>query len=63
MASLTTADDVQEKAKFERKAKTLDKNTLQREVENLVTKISAVGARVFRKKEPGVARLFEGLIP
>ena len=63
LALLDTADDVQEKAKFERKAKTLDKNTLQRSVEDLVTKISAVGIKVFRKQNPDVAKLFEGLIP
>jgi hypothetical protein len=61
--SMDAADEVQEKTKFERKAKTLDKNTLQREVENSITKISAVGARVFRKSDPGVAKLFENLIP
>ncbi len=32
-------------------------------VEYLVTKISVIGIRVFRKKDPAVVPLFEGLIP
>lgn len=61
--ALDTADDVQENSKFQRKATTMDKNTLQRRVEDLVTKISVIGIRVFRKKDPAVVVLFEGLIP
>jgi len=61
--ALGAADTIQEQAKFVRKASTMDKNTLQRTVENLVTKISAIGVKVFRKKDPNVVPLFEGLIP
>lgn len=61
--ALSTADTVQENSKFQRKASTMDKNTLQRRVEDLVIKISVTGIRVFRKKDPAVVPLFEGLIP
>jgi hypothetical protein len=61
--ALSTADTVQEQSKFVRKASTMDKNALQRSVEDLVTKISAIGVKVFRKKDPNVVPLFEGLIP
>lgn len=61
--ALDNADDVQENSKFQRKASTMDKNTLQRRVEDLVTKISVIGIRVFRRKDPAVVVLFEGLIP
>ncbi len=61
--ALENADGVQENSKFQRKASTMDKNTLQRRVEDLVTKISVIGIRVFRKKDPAVVPLFEGLIP
>ena len=61
--ALSTADNVQEVSKFQRKASTMDKNTLQRSVEDLITKISAIGIRVFRRKDPAVVPLFEGLIP
>ena len=61
--ALSTADTLQEKAKFVRKATTMDKNALQRRVEDLITKISAIGIRVFRRKDPAVVPLFEGLIP
>jgi hypothetical protein len=61
--ALSSADEVQEVSKFQRKASTMDKNTLQRSVEDLVIKISVTGIRVFRKKDPAVVALFEGLIP
>ena len=61
--ALNKADNVQEKSKFQRKASTMDKNTLQRSVEDLISKISVIGIRVFRRKDPAVIPLFEGLIP
>jgi hypothetical protein len=61
--ALANTDDIQEDSKFERKASTMDKNTLQRRVEDLVTKISVIGIRVIRRKDPAVVALFEGLIP
>ena len=61
--AISKADNVQETSKFQRKASTMDKNTLQRSVEDLVTKISVTGIRVFRRKDPAVVALFEGLIP
>jgi hypothetical protein len=60
---LIGADDVQEKAKIDRKVKTTNKNILQRQVEDMVTMISAIGSRTFRKKSPQVVKLFEDLIP
>lgn len=63
LTELTGADDVQEMAKYTRKATTLDKNTLQREVEDAVTKISAIGVHVYNVSDPGKAKLFADLIP
>ncbi len=60
--SLASADDVQEKIKFTRKTKTLDKDTLRRGVEDMTTKISATGVKVFRKTDPSKVKLFEDLI-
>ena len=61
--ALNKADNVQEKSKFQRKASTMDKNTLQRSFEDLITKISVIDIRIFRRKDPAVVPLFEGLIP
>lgn len=58
-----SADAVQESSKFARKAKTMDKNTLQVEVENMVTKVSTLGQLEFHKKDPALANLFASLIP
>lgn len=60
---LTETDSMQEKAKFDRKVKTVDKGTLQRELEDIITKISFAGVKEFRTKNPSVVPLFEGLIP
>ncbi len=48
---------------FTRKSKTMDKNILQRAVEDEVSKISALGQHVFLNKDAAVAKLFEDLIP
>ncbi len=61
--ALGAADDVQEGSKFTRKAATMDKNTLQRVVEDEITRLSAIGIRVFEKSDPAIAQLFEDLIP
>ncbi|WP_163715793.1 hypothetical protein [Mangrovibacterium lignilyticum] len=61
--ALVATDDVQEASKFTRKAATMDKNTLQRAVEDEITRLSAVGIRVFEKADPEIAKLFEDLIP
>lgn len=61
--ALGTADTEQESSKFTRKSKTMDKNVLQRAVEDEVTKIAALGTHVFIKKDPAVAALFADLIP
>ncbi|MCK9206843.1 MAG: hypothetical protein M0P66_07015 [Salinivirgaceae bacterium] len=42
---------------------TFDKNGLQRQVEDEVSRISALGVIVFGKKDPAVAQLFGDLIP
>lgn len=60
---LSGSDDTLEKKKFARRAKTVDKNTLQRTVEDLITKTSAIGVKVFRKKNKAIVPLFEALIP
>lgn len=62
-ASLFTADDSQEKTIYTRKAATMDKNTLHREVEDGITKISALGFHEFELANPSVAKLFADLIP
>ena len=63
VAKLSQAEQVQGNAMFTRKAKTMDKNVLQRAVEDEVSKISALGQHVFRHKDPAIAKLFEDLIP
>ncbi len=60
---LSSAGGKKEDSVFNRKAQTMDKNVLHRAVEDEVTRISALGAHVFRTKNPAVAALFEGLIP
>lgn len=60
---LIGADGTLEQKKFARKAKTVNKNTLQRTIEDLVTKTSAIGVKVFRKKDKAIVPLFEALIP
>jgi hypothetical protein len=62
MESLTTVEQVQDDSMFVRKSKTMDKNTLQRAVEDEVSRLSALGIRQF-SKNPSVASLFEDLIP
>jgi hypothetical protein len=61
--SLKQVDKTQETAKLTRKVATVEKNVLQRQIEDLVTKISVIGARVCRIKDPAKVALFEGLIP
>ncbi len=60
---LFSADGQQEKNKYVRKSGTMDKNTLQRLVENGVSKISALGVHEFELSNPSVAKLFADLIP
>lgn len=60
---LYSADSTQEKSKYARKAATMDKNTLQRAVEDGVTKISTLGIHEFELSNPPVAKLFADLIP
>jgi hypothetical protein len=62
-AQLSTVDVAQESSKFTRKSKTMDKNQLQRAVEDEVTKLSALGVHVFHAKDPAISALFAGLIP
>ena len=61
--SLSEADGTQEATKFTKKTKTVDKNVLQRTVEDLITKISATGIKTYRTKDPSIVKLFEDLIP
>lgn len=60
---LEVAAGIQDSSMDNRRYSTLDKNVLQRMVENEVTRLSAIGVHVFRKKNPAVAALFENLIP
>jgi len=60
---LTSADNVQEGSKVVRKTATMDKNTIQRAVEDEITRLSAIGVLVFGKADPAIAKLFEDLIP
>jgi hypothetical protein len=62
-AQLSTVDVAQESSKFTRKSKTMDKNQLQRAVEDEVTKLSALGVHVFHAKDPAISALFAGLSP
>jgi hypothetical protein len=61
--ALSEVDAVQESAKFIRKSKTMDKNKLQRAVEDEITRLSVLGAHVFRSINPSVAVMFAGLRP
>ena len=63
LEQLETADDIQETSKFTRKSATMDKNTLQRAVEEEITRLSVLGIRVFEKSDPATAKLFADLIP
>jgi hypothetical protein len=63
VASLDAAEELQDDSVFARKAKTMSKNALQREVEDEVTRLSAFGAIAFRKSNPALAEVFESLIP
>jgi len=60
--ALSDVGKVQDDSMYVRKAKTMDKNTLQREVEDEVSKLSALGIRHF-SKNPTVRIQFEDLIP
>lgn len=59
---LGTADSIQEESKYTRKAKTMNKNTLQRDVEDEVSKISSLGVLAYID-QPAIMALFESLIP
>jgi hypothetical protein len=63
VSRLNRAEELQSNAMFTRKSKTMDKNILQRAVEDEVSKISALGQHVFLNKDAAVAKLFEDLIP
>ncbi len=60
---LIDADKSQENVKLIRKLGTVDKNTLQLRLEQLVSQISAIGVKVFRSKNPELIPLFKALIP
>lgn len=60
---LGEAESAQGTSMFVKKSKTMDKNTLQRAIEDEVTKLSALGVHVLKTKNPAAAALFAGLIP
>ena len=59
---LIDADKIQENVKLIRKLGTVEKNTLQSRLEQLITMISVVGIKVFRSSKPELVPLFEALI-
>lgn len=61
--ALYSADTTQGMSIYARKAATMDKNTLQRAVEDGVTKISSLGVHEFEISNPSAAKLFADLIP
>jgi hypothetical protein len=61
--SLTAVEKTQDESMFTRKARTMGKNELQRAVEDEVTRLSALGSLEFQVSNPGLARMFENLIP
>lgn len=50
-------------AKMNRKVKTVDKNTLQRQVEDITARISGAGVLTYRFSRPELVPLFEALVP
>lgn len=60
---MKTAAGVQDSAMSNRKEGTLDKNVLQRLVEDEITRIAALGAHALKRTNPAAATLFEKLIP
>jgi len=62
-ARVDQAESAQGVSMYTKKSKTMDKNTLQRAIEDEVTKLSALGIHALMKKNPAAAALFEGLIP
>lgn len=62
-ARVNQAESAQGETMFIKKSKTMDKNTLQRAIEDEVTKLSALGVHVLKTKNPAAAALFAGLIP
>jgi hypothetical protein len=60
---LTTAINTREEAKTGRTTTTIDKDVIQRSVEDIVTKISGIGVLVFHQSNPELVALFEALIP
>lgn len=63
ITELETAAGIQDSAMSNRKGGTLDKNLLQRQVEDEITRISALGAHALKKTNSAVAALFENLVP
>jgi hypothetical protein len=62
-ARVNQAETAQGETMFVKKSQTMDKNTLQRAIEDEITKLSALGIHVLKTKNPAAAALFAGLIP
>jgi hypothetical protein len=60
---LTTAITTRDETKTGRSTTTVDKDVIQRTVEDIVTKISGIGVLAFHKSNPELVPLFEALIP
>lgn len=63
LSNLSKVQETQSNSMIARKLSTMDKTVLHRTVEDLITKVSAIGAHVFGVKNPAVAKLFSDLIP
>jgi hypothetical protein len=63
IATIDSSAKAKKDATNARKDNTFDKYTVQREIEDEVTRISDIGIFVFKKKNPAIAELFAKLIP
>ena len=63
LSNLSKVKDIQSDSMIVRKLRTMDKTVLQRTVEDLISKVSAIGVHVFAIENPAVAKLFSDLIP
>jgi len=63
LSNLSKVQETQSNSMIVRKLRTMDKTLLHRTVEDLISKVSAIGVHVFEVKNPAVAKLFSDLIP
>jgi hypothetical protein len=63
LSDLNQAKGTQSDSMMVRKLHTMDKMILQRTVEDLISKVSAIGVHIFGIENPPLAKLFSDLIP